>query len=52
MGKYQTAKEHGEKSLTLAEEAGEPQWQLQASVLVAQSECKSPSQCVSHLNSV
>lgn len=41
MGKYQVAKEHGDKSLALAEEAGEPQWQLQASVLVAQSECKS-----------
>ncbi|XP_041371990.1 outer dynein arm-docking complex subunit 4-like [Gigantopelta aegis] len=37
---YDTAKQFGEKSLTAAEEANDTVWQLQASVLIAQSEVK------------
>ena len=40
MEQYQKAKDYGEKSLIAAEEAEDSQWQLQASVLVAQSEGK------------
>ena len=38
IGKYETAKDNGEKSMVAAEEAEDQMWQLQASVLVAQSE--------------
>jgi len=40
LGKFTNAKDFGEKSLVAAEEAEDQQWQLQASVLVAQSEVK------------
>lgn len=40
IGKYDTAKSFGEKSMVAAEEAEDQMWQLQASVLVAQSEVK------------
>jgi hypothetical protein len=42
IGKYDTAKSFGEKSMVAAEEAEDQMWQLQASVLVAQSEGKIP----------
>lgn len=40
IGQFETAKENGEKSKVAAEEAEDQMWQLQASVLVAQSEGK------------
>ena len=40
MGKHEQAKEFGEKSLKAAEEADDDVWQLNASVLIAQSEGK------------
>ncbi|XP_052063807.1 outer dynein arm-docking complex subunit 4-like isoform X2 [Mytilus californianus] len=40
IGQFETAKENGEKSKVAAEEAEDQMWQLQASVLVAQSEVK------------
>ena len=38
MGKYDQAQEYGEKSLKAAQEADDGVWQLNASVLVAQSQ--------------
>ena len=38
IGKYSDAKDYGERSLEAAEESGESNWQLHASVLVAQSQ--------------
>ncbi|KAJ8307020.1 hypothetical protein KUTeg_015104 [Tegillarca granosa] len=40
LSKYETAKDYGEKSQNAAEEAEDLMWQLQATVLVAQSEVK------------
>ena len=41
MGKHSEAKDYGEKSLKAAEEANDDVWQLNASVLIAQSEGES-----------
>ncbi|XP_021361943.1 tetratricopeptide repeat protein 25-like [Mizuhopecten yessoensis] len=40
INKFEKARDYGEKSLTAAEEAEDPMWQLQATVLIAQSEVK------------
>lgn len=40
LNKFEKARSYGEKSLTAAEEAEDPMWQLQATVLIAQSEVK------------
>ncbi|XP_033733348.1 tetratricopeptide repeat protein 25-like [Pecten maximus] len=40
LNKFDKARNYGEKSLTAAEEADDPMWQLQATVLIAQSEVK------------
>ena len=36
-GKYDAAKDYGDKSMSAAQEAGDKVWQLNASVLIAQS---------------
>ncbi len=38
LGNYEKAKEYGEKSLASAQEADDPVWQLNATVLIAQAE--------------
>lgn len=38
LGKWQEAKEYGEKSLTAARDAKDEMWQLNASVMIGQSE--------------
>ena len=38
MGEYETAEEYGEKSLAAAQEAKDEVWQLNATVLIAQSQ--------------
>ena len=38
LGKWQDSKQYGEKSLTAAREAKDELWQLNASVMIAQSE--------------
>ncbi|XP_071822237.1 outer dynein arm-docking complex subunit 4-like isoform X3 [Apostichopus japonicus] len=40
LGHYQEARDFGEKSFKAAQEAGDDMWQLNASVLIAQSEVK------------
>ncbi|KAJ8019702.1 Tetratricopeptide repeat protein 25 [Holothuria leucospilota] len=40
LGNYQEARDFGEKSFKAAQEAGDDMWQLNASVLIAQSEVK------------
>lgn len=40
LGHYQEARDFGEKSFKAAQEAGDDMWQLNASVLIAQSEGK------------
>lgn len=40
LGNYQEARDFGEKSFKAAQEAGDDMWQLNASVLIAQSEGK------------
>lgn len=37
LGKFEQAREYGEKSLTAAEDAEDPGWQLHASVMIAQA---------------
>ena len=38
MGQYEQAKEYGSKSLSAAQEAEDQYWQLNATMLIAQSE--------------